>query len=415
MARTEDKTVQKFRLQMKPEIGVPLAARQPVPALIKGRATSGGIRRSWSVLGGLALMVFCIVAAQTAAASPPRFATGVVPVENGRRAALATLARLPDGRMLSCYSRLRGDIPDFDSIWCVSTADLGRTWSAPVKVIERPGPGYITDPVILVLGEQITVLATYVVAPYPPFSRSENWGITSTDGGRTWADPFQIKMPHRYCSGKIHPPLVLDDGTLLIGYGWDMHAEQGKAVNTEPEMQARAGLLRSTDGGRTWTAGADIVVDQPMGADEPGSVLLKDGSVLVVVRTGGPRPFEVRTRDQGRTWEQLRPSQFVGHNTPTALHRLADGSILRVWDRSAKNRYPLVAAVSRDECRTWSTPRVITDQIRGRDGKVNLKTACYPAIAQDDDGTIFITWWETGEFGTRIAWARFAADWPERG
>jgi hypothetical protein len=179
-------------------------------------------------------------------------------------------------------------------------------------------------------------------------------------------------------------------------------------------MRVKAGVLRSKDNGLTWKPGADVWVDEPMGPDEPALVLLEDGDLFAIFRTGGTHPYEARSSDGGQTWSPLRRSQFEGHNAPTSLLRLKDGSILRLWDHSPKNRYPLVASISTDECATWSAPRTIVEPTRDESGKLSFETACYPSAAQADDGTIVMIWWETGDFGSRIRGARFSPAWVIR-
>ena len=50
----------------------------------------------------------------------------------------------------------------------------------------------------------------------------------------------------------------LKDGRLAVGYSWDIFCEQGLSPATEGEMEVRAGLMFSSDGGRHWVAGGDI-------------------------------------------------------------------------------------------------------------------------------------------------------------
>jgi hypothetical protein len=150
-----------------------------------------------------------------------------------------------------------------------------------------------------------------------------------------------------------------------------------------------------------------------MGADEPALVELRNGDLFVIVRTGGPRPYEVLSHDGGLTWEKPCPGRFEGHNSPSALLRLRDGAILRLWDNSARNRYPLVASISTDECKSWSQPLTLTEPNKGGSSKLSFKTACYPSAAQADDGMILVVWWETGTFGARLGYARFERSWLE--
>lgn len=301
---------------------------------------------------------------------------------------------------------------DIQTIWLTRTGDAGKTWAAPAKVMSCLRAGYIADPDVLISGKQISVFATFVPAPSPPFARSETLLSASVDGGRTWSPAAAIPVPHKYTSGKTHVPVWLDENTVVMGYTWDIPAEEGRAAAQEGTMDGRSGVLISHDRGRTWTPGGDVHVNSRMGADEPALVRLKNGDLFAVVRTT-TRPYETRSHDGGLTWDEPRPGSFEGFNSPTALMRLQDGSILRVWDNSPSHRFPLVVSLSEDECVSWSTPRTITEPRRDSRGQLTFDTACYPSIAQAKDGTVVVVWWETSSAGTNLGLARFNRAWVE--
>lgn len=318
-----------------------------------------------------------------------------------------------DGLTLYCaYSQA------ISSIWVQRSGDAGRTWSKPVLAMGLSEPRYITDANLLVDRDRITVFATHVL-DLPEFSgklaRSVFRAASTTDGGTTWSAPDAIPLPRRYVSGCVHVPVWLEGDTVVMGWSWDVPAEEGKPSATEGGMHTRAGMLISTDRGRSWAPGADVdLPDQPMGADEPAAVRLANGDLFMVVRTTTGRPHETVSHDGGRTWEPLRPASVYGHNTPSALLRLRDGAILRAWDDSPINRFPLVVALSTDECRTWAPPRTVTAPALAADGSLSYATACYPSLAQAADGTILLAWWQRTTDGHNSVWlARFNRAWVD--
>lgn len=323
-----------------------------------------------------------------------------------------------DGRTIYCvYSN------NTQGIYIQSTDDAGLTWSEPVKIME-PGARYTTDANILVDGNRLTVVATHVIdLPEQPghFARSEYLAAVSEDGGQTWSEPQRIPVPHKYVSGCVNVPVWLGGNTVVMPYSWDVPAEEGRPVAEEGLMWCKAGALISEDRGRTWVPGADIEVPvQPMGADEPAFVRLSNGDLFAVIRTGDRRPYEAISHDGGRTWVDLKPSRYFGFNSPAALLRLRDGAIVRVWDDSPTDRYPLVAALSTDDCRTWTPQRTITEPTPAADGGLPFASACYPSIAEAADGTILIAWWQrTGDGHNSVwlartsrAWIEEPASWP---
>jgi hypothetical protein len=243
-------------------------------------------------------------------------------------------------------------------------------------------------------------------------SRSEFLASHSTDGVHNWTKPAPIEIPYKYKSGKVHVPVWLDASTVVMPFCWDVPAQENRAVASEREMFGRAGVLISKDAGKSWKPGGDIVVDiHPMGADEAAIVKLKTGDLFAVVRTFSEHPYETVSHDGGLTWDIPVASTFYGHNSPSTLLRLSDGSIIRVWNNSPKERYPLVASLSTDECATWSTPKIIIDREVDRAGKETLSRAAYPSIAQADDRTIMVVWTETNEGKYRLGMAQFRSDW----
>lgn len=338
---------------------------------------------------------------------------------------IPSVARSDAGTLFCTFSG------DLKTIWVTWSADAGKTWAKPVKAMERPGKGYtestkdrpdgdLVDSNILVIGKRVKVFATYVPAPSPPYGRSDTWVATSEDSGRTWSRPSILPPLRKYSSGKIHTPFWLDDKTVAMGVDWDVPAEQGRAASSEPEMHANAGLLVSTDGGETWTLRGAVDVDiKACGAGEPGVVKLKNGDLFMVVRTYDAYPYETRSHDGGLTWDKPKASQFLAHNSPTDLLRLKDGGILRLWDNHYRERFPLVASISKDECQTWSQPVTITTPQIDAIGKRSFGQASYASAVQADDGTIVVVWWETTEWNTphaksKIGLARFNRAWVEK-
>jgi BNR repeat-like domain len=293
----------------------------------------------------------------------------------------------------------------WDAIDIVRMRDDGRSWSSPTVAMTCPGDGYIADPNLLVWPGGVDVIATFVPKDRAGRFAASQFLRRSLDS--RWP-PTVLAVPHKYVSGKTHAPLWIGANTVVMGYSYDLPADRNQPAKFEDQMYARAGALISTDAGRTFKPGGDVSVDIfPIGADEPALTRLSDGRLFMVVRTHGPHPYETYSSDGGATWQAPRPSALTAFNSPTALLRLHDGGILRVWDNSDKHRYPLVAAVSRDDCRTWSRPRVIADRV----GTAPFDTACYPSMAQTADGTIVLFWWETVGSASRLGMARFNMDW----
>jgi len=90
----------------------------------------------------------------------------------------------------------------------------------------------------------------------------------------------------------------------------------------------------------------------------------------------------------------------------TTLWRLrGSGDVVVAWDQSPKDRWPLVAAISEDGCRSWSQPKIIVDT-----GGLQVS---YPSVTQDREGAIVVVWQQDlpDRKSREIRMARFDRAW----
>ena len=125
-------------------------------------------------------------------------------------------------------------------------------------------------------------------------------------------------------------------------------------------------------------------------------VELKDGSILLWIRTNAGCQYMSRSTDGGISWSTPEPSALVAPLSPATIKRLPTGDLLAVWNDHAKRpdeakkgptwahgrRTPLTAAISSDECRTWKHVRNLEDDPAG--------WYCYIALQPLDDGTALL-------------------------
>jgi hypothetical protein len=343
------------------------------------------------------------------------FETGVVVESDGaalHRNTIPQVGRLGDGRLMSVMGVTSKSGTPFTRIMAALSSDGGRTWAKPRVLHEETRKDRaVGDPNMLVDGNKVWVYWTHVDNPNT-IKKAWTWCVHSTDNGATWSEPREILIPRQYTPGKQHNGIRLADGTYAMGISWDLWGERGMNPRTEGEMNLSSGLMLSNDG-FNWRLYGDLHVflekvtpGSTNGLCEPSIAQLADGEILMLLRSGSSRHYEARSRDGGITWSAPRPSPLVGHNTPTALWRLenAPNEIVAVWDNSPLNRFPLVAALSRDGGKTWTTPRVLANA-------KGLQVS-YPGLTQAADGTIVAVWQAQREDGGRdIRYARFTRQW----
>jgi len=178
------------------------------------------------------------------------------------------------------------------------------------------------------------------------------------------------------------PVREMPDGSLLLG------------VYREDGATAYGGVLRSTDQGKTWSK--PIAIDPGSGVRldaETDVIRLRDGTLFAALRGDKVNMHTATSGDGGLTWSSVKDIGFKGH--APHLNRLSSGEILLV------HRLPQTALhVSSDEAKTWRGPYVI-DQTGG----------AYPATVELKDHSVLIVYYEEGQ-GSAIRARRFRLE-PE--
>ena len=176
-----------------------------------------------------------------------------------------------------------------------------------------------------------------------------------------------------------HGPIQLSDGRLLY-----CGAELWK-----PER--RIGACQSMDDGQTWQWLATIPArdgDDHRQYHELHAVETTDGRVIAHIRnhnkSNAQEILQTESSDGGKSWTTPHPIGVWGY--PSHLLRLKDGRLLMSYGH---RRPPLgnQARISQDGGRTWSSPIIInSDAISGDMG--------YPSTVECDDGTLVTVWYE---------------------
>jgi sialidase-1 len=119
----------------------------------------------------------------------------------------------------------------------------------------------------------------------------------------------------------------------------------------------------------------------PAGLQEPGVVELKDGRLLMFMRTGMGSQYFSYSTDGGDTWSPVTASTLLSPVSPASIERIPKtGDLLAVWNDHSKvsaeirnrKRTPFTVAISRDEGKTWEKAKNLADDPEG--------WYCYTAI-----------------------------------
>jgi hypothetical protein len=351
-------------------------------------------------------------------------------LEAGGYVIVSSLAVLPNGDLL-CITMARQDHAASLGVTCAGkfaiigrlSADHGRTWGPAFTVLDAPADGSLTagDPSLVVAGDKVIAIATMSTPTVAAFGYGGTRLLqaTSADHGRTWSAPVEIVVPRARAAVSGRIGVTLADGTILLPYWWDfMFQTEALGMAQIGDIPAVSGTLISSDGGATWTPSTDVYGQWSATpkilrtADEPAIVALSGATVFMVLRSTREdgAAEETWSRDGGRTWEQTRPGPLTSFNTPSCLYRLRRGAVVRLWDNSRTPlRFPLVAAISQDECRTWSAPRTLVDFPAGSTWPTQ---ASYPSVVETADGALVAVWCQVTPAGKWVLVSgRFTVDW----
>ena len=288
----------------------------------------------------------------------------------GTYQAFPDICRLKDGGLLCVYyggyghvSLPRDDWPKGGRICAVKSLDEGRTWSAPRILFD--GPFDDRDPHIAAMRDGTVWCSFFTYRPQPDKTvLCETCLVVSRDGGETWETEPRVVASGWPTSAPVRE---LPDGARILG------------VYREDGATAYGGVIRSTDGGKTWCAPIPIGKDSGIRLDaETDFVLLRDGTLYAALRGDRVNMHFATSPDLGLTWSPVKDLGFPGHCPH--FTRLSTGEILLV------HRLPLTALhFSRDEGKTWLGPCPIDETI-----------GAYPSTVELKDGTVLVVYYEEG-------------------
>jgi hypothetical protein len=286
---------------------------------------------------------------------------GITLVSGGtyQRTADAWLSFAPNGDL---YEIAQADVvgvkpsgPDESAILVSKSIDGGLTWSTPITLIQDDSSSGFDDK------PSVTADPTNANLVYAIWLRSNGTGANqtvtmftrSTDGGQTWESPRTIFRSPQGDFNHGHVIFVRPDGTLI-----DLFTEfqySGKNLQS-----AELTVLRSTDGGLTWSSPILVAEQMAVGDTDPES---------------------------GQPLGDLSEGHYA-----MDPH---DGNLYAVWEdaRFGNGQYNSIAfTMSTDGGFTWSDP-IRVNQTPDTVPAGN-RQAFVPAVAVADNGTVAVTYYD---------------------
>ena len=325
-----------------------------------------------------------------------------------------TVARRANGELwVTCSGGREAHVCPFGQVVAITSRDDGATWSWPRVLLD--GAIDDRDSGVLETAKGTLLVTTFTSLAYEDSFKKASAMAEHTDKG--WvtkampAEQFaRWKAAHERLSdderraeldqwlirsidgGKTwstrlptivnspHGPIQLKDGRLLYA---------GKKLWTDDRQ---IGVCESKDDGLTWQWLADIPArdgdDAAKSYHELHAVEASDGTLIAQIRNHNKADagwtLQTESNDGGKSWSEPHPVCF---GLPSHLLRLRDGRLLMSYGH---RRAPFgnQARVSTDNGRTWSAEMLISADGKGGD-------LGYPSTVELADGTLLTVWYES--------------------
>jgi predicted neuraminidase len=273
------------------------------------------------------------------AADPVRQVVAPVGPDNPRNSEAAIIP-LEDGSLLLGWTEFyAGEGADHGParISGLISTDNGATWTNKYTLVENDGGCNVMEVNFLRLKDDR--IALFYCQKNSESTDCRVMIRTSADEGKTWDAAQQISPAGKYTGLTNGRSIRLASGRILLE-AW----ENGDSY-----------CYISDDDGATWRESQRVKPGD--GSWEPACIELKDGRVMMLMRTGLGGQYKSLSSDGGETWSEPVATPLTGTAAPVSISRVpATGDLLAVWNNNLEigARRPLTAAISTDEGETWT-------------------------------------------------------------
>ena len=334
--------------------------------------------------------------------------TRVISRDDGYYCGWPTLTRRSNGQLLVVWSGGREQhVCPFGRVDFMKSDDEGKTWSWPRTLLD--GAIDDRDAGVLETANGSLLVTTFTSLAYVDYELKK--AIRQKDSEQGWPkDRLQnwlavherlnekqrqdelgqwmirstdggITWSERYPSivNSPHGPIQLSDGRQLYAGVklWD--------------PSRTVGVCQSVDDGQSWTWLAEIPTrpgDDAKNYHELHAVEVGDGTIIVQIRNHNTadnrETLQCESKDGGKTW--TIPHSIGVWGLPSHLLRLSDGRLLMSYGHRRKP-FGIQARLSQDSGESWSEPlSIASDGVGGDLG--------YPSTVELSGGRLLTVWYE---------------------
>jgi sialidase-1 len=269
---------------------------------------------------------------------------------------------LSDGSLLCVASEFSATTSDFAKAQIVGrmSTDGGRSWGEPRVLQENTGGLNVMSATLrrLKAPAQPGTIALFYLQKNA-YDDLRLYVRFSTNEAQTFGEPVLVTPDPGYHVVNNDRVTQLSSGRLVV--------PAASTADVEKENHFVCHCYVSDDGGRTWV-GTPGRVDVPKrGAMEPEVIELKDGRLMMIIRTQLGQIATSYSEDAGETWSVPGQLDVIAPEAPATIRRIpATGDLLLIWnnvhDAQAGHggaRTPLNVAISTDEGVTWRNIKML--------------------------------------------------------
>lgn len=319
-----------------------------------------------------------------------------------------TLARRRNGELLLvCSGGRESHVCPFGRVELMRSHDQGQTWAWPQVLLDSPIDD--RDAGVVETSKGSILVTTFTSLAYEPIL--EKAESLKPDEAGAW--PKEKLERWRACRDRIDAArrkkelgvwmMRSTDGGVTWSARYDCRVNSphgpvqlsgdrllyaGKELWTE---QRRNGVCESTDDGKTWKWLAEFPTrkgDDPKQYHELHAVEAGEGRIVVHIRNHNKQnvgeTLQTESADGGKSWSE--PHSIGVWGFPSHLLRLKDGRLVMSYGHRRK---PIgnQARVSADQGKTWSEPLILSDDAVSTD-------LGYPSTVELDNGSLVTVWYE---------------------
>lgn len=325
-----------------------------------------------------------------------------------------TVARRANGELWVAWSGGReAHVCPFGQVVVMTSRDEGQSWTYPRVLLDSATDD--RDAGVLETAKGTLLVTTFTSLAYEPYLQKQAaFSELSDKGWKTAGMSAEQFARWKACHARLsdegrkgdlgvwlvrstdggqtwstrlptvvnspHGPIQLRDGRLLYA---------GKGLWTN---EKKIGVCESRDDGQTWQWLAEIPTrpgdEVVKGYHELHAVEANDGTIVAQIRNhnkaNAGETLQSESTDGGKTWSEPHPIGVWG--LPSHLLRLRDGRLLMTYGHR-RPPFGNQARISADSGKTWGEAMIISGDGAGGD-------LGYPSTVELADGSLLTIWYE---------------------